>query len=668
LRKTHDPLRQEAVNATAPQLPRQRLRSIIAQRLVDGIPSADKGEAFEYFSFEQVLKNYDLSEEEFDGGWVDGQHDGGIDGFFIFVNGRLVADANSFAWPKLHAQVDIFVISCKHHDTFREATLNSILATVQEIFDLSLEGSQLKGAYSTDILNARKRLVETYKRLAITSPEINLNFVYSSRGDTVDIGESVRARSEQITHAAAGFFSKINVTFTFLGATELIERYRETKQFALELPFQDHLAGTGEGYIVVAKLGDYYRFVCDDKGDLRRYLFDSNVRDYLGENKVNEDIAASLENEITPDFWWLNNGITILATRAVINGKNMQMQDIQVVNGLQTTETIYRHFRSGSSKSADGAVSIKIIASKDERLRDQIIRATNNQSVVEQASLHATDKIQRDIEQILERYDFYYERRKNYYRNIGRPQARFVTPLFAAAGYVAIIMKDPGTAAGLKSRFMRNQESYEQVFSDKASIEVWPRIVAILKAVEEYISTARRGEQSYGERFLRTWRGVIGLLVVAKSLGKFDFTQKEFVGMAATNIDVALINDCWEYVVRRRRGAIRPSHAFMKELCRDFALEHSLSGVECVGRRKLANYYGNPASGALSLTAAFVEQVNSILPPQPWPQGTHSEVAEKLSVPANMVSAAIDQLINSGRRHVQIDGELFDNSGAAITC
>src|SRR4029079_4998150 len=106
--------------------------------------------------------------------------------------------------------------------------------------------------------------------------------------------------------------------------------------------------------------------------DLRRYLFDSNVRDYLGENKVNEDIAASLENELVPDFWWLNNGITILTTKAVINGKNMQMQDIQVVNGLQTTETIYRHFNSGSTKSLDRTLSIKIIESRDERLRDQI--------------------------------------------------------------------------------------------------------------------------------------------------------------------------------------------------------------------------------------------------------------------------------------------------------
>jgi hypothetical protein len=275
---------------------------IIAQRAVDGLPSRDKGEVFEYFSFEQILKDYDLSDEEMETGSIDGRHDGGIDGFFIFVNGHLVSDTSVISWPRSHAQIDVIVISCKHHDTFKEATLNSMLATVQEIFDLSRDEAQLKGAYSKDILKARRLLVEVYERLAITSPEMNLRFVYSSRGDTSDIGESVRARSDQIVHAAASFFSNTNVTFTFLGAKELIDRYRQTKQFTLELPFQDHLAGTGEGYIVVAKLADYYRFVCDEKGNLRRYLFDSNVRDYLGENKVNVDIATSLENESAPDF------------------------------------------------------------------------------------------------------------------------------------------------------------------------------------------------------------------------------------------------------------------------------------------------------------------------------------------------------------------------------
>jgi hypothetical protein len=50
----------------------------------------------------------------------------------------------------------------------------------------------------------------------------------------------------------------------------------------------------------------------------------------------------SLDDPSGPDFWWLNNGITILATSATMVGKTLHLEDIQIVNGLQTTETIFR--------------------------------------------------------------------------------------------------------------------------------------------------------------------------------------------------------------------------------------------------------------------------------------------------------------------------------------
>lgn len=71
----------------------------------------------------------------------------------------------------------------------------------------------------------------------------------------------------------------------------------------------------------MAGLTAYNKFIRDDHGNMRRYLFDSNVRDFLGENRVNQEIMASLEEADSPEFWWLNNGITILATSAIPLGK-----------------------------------------------------------------------------------------------------------------------------------------------------------------------------------------------------------------------------------------------------------------------------------------------------------------------------------------------------------
>ena len=47
---------------------------------------------FNHFVCEQILKDYDLSDEDITSGLVDGGDDGGIDGFYIFVNKNLATE------------------------------------------------------------------------------------------------------------------------------------------------------------------------------------------------------------------------------------------------------------------------------------------------------------------------------------------------------------------------------------------------------------------------------------------------------------------------------------------------------------------------------------------------------------------------------------------------
>jgi len=92
--------------------------AIVDERLREVYPSNQRDEVFEFLAFEQVLKDFDLSREEIEAGWVDGRDDGGIDGFFVFVNGHLLQDALTFAWPKRNAEVEVRILTCKHHETF----------------------------------------------------------------------------------------------------------------------------------------------------------------------------------------------------------------------------------------------------------------------------------------------------------------------------------------------------------------------------------------------------------------------------------------------------------------------------------------------------------------------------------------------------------------------
>ena len=646
------------------------LDGIIDQRLVESLPSGERDEVFEFLVLEEVLKDYDLSRDEIESGWIDGRNDGGIDGFYILINGHLLEDVDDLVWPRSNASIDIWLFTCKHHSTFQQAPLDSILATIQELFDLGIDSSELSGSYSDDLLTFRSLFHHAYRRLSIGRPVLSFHIIYASRGDTGQVGESVAARGRQIEGTVSNLFSSCYVNFQFVGASELVELHRKSKRFALDLPFLEHLATGKDSFVLLVRLEDYWKFVSDENGHLRRYLFDSNVRDFLGPNQVNEEIARSLVDPTAPDFWWLNNGVTILATNATVPGKTIQLQDIQIVNGLQTTETIYRHFKGGSVTSRDRALLVKIIVSSDARGRDRIIRATNNQSPVEIAALHATDKIQRDIEEILERNDWYYERRRNYYRNIGKPQSRFVTPLYLASSVVAVVFKNPAKATRLKAKFMRVQNSYDAVFSATLPIEIWPVLVSIYKQVDAGL-TKILSRKTAGERFISTWRPLVSLIAVARRLKTFSYSVTQLKDLRNSPLSEAEVAEVWGVVTSQVGGArgrtSRPLHPQVQQCCNEAATRFGLLGKDEVGRRSIPSTAPSTVSAPEPLSSDFVSIVQALLPKQPWKPGMHIGIASKLDCKATKVRRAIQQLISEGKWNVQKDGVVYGPDGKVLS-
>ena len=98
----------------------------------------------------------------------------------------------------------------------------------------------------------------------------------------------------------------------------------------------------------MVKLHDYWRFLLDEHGDLQERIFESNVRGFQQNTPVNVGIRKTLEAPGKADFWELNTGITILEGKASKVGyKKLEIDDPQIVNGLQTSRQIDAYFRSG---------------------------------------------------------------------------------------------------------------------------------------------------------------------------------------------------------------------------------------------------------------------------------------------------------------------------------
>lgn len=646
------------------------LDGIVDDRVATRLPSDKRDEAFEYLAFEQVLKDYDLSNNELLSGWIDGRQDGGIDGFFVLVNGHLLQDPEAFIWPRTGSDLRVFLISCKHHETFKQGTLDAIVATLTELLDFGIEDAKLQGAYSEALLRKRNNLRYAYRKLSPRLSSFSIDISYASRGDTLDIGTEVRSRADQLKALVKDYFGSCQSSFTFVGCSELVELHRKIPNFTLELPFVEALA-KGERYVVLVRLSDYFKFVSDDDGKLRRYLFESNVRDFMGLNRVNEDIRSTLENKESPDFWWLNNGVTILATSASITGKSIQATEIQIVNGLQTTESIYRYLSSSGSTTDDRCVLVKVIVTKDEAVRDEIIRATNNQTDVELASLHATDKIQRDIEDALSRSGLFYERRKNYYVNLGHAPAEIITPLYAAAGYIALVLKMPERAASLRSKFMRSSTSYETVFSSKVPLEVWPKIAHILKLIDAQLETLRpRGKGT--EKFLKGWRYMIALFLVSKSFGKFTFSATDLIKYDTSLINATSVREIWyelnQTVPWDRIGGAWTRPKNVVAACTKFAAARGISGSEMFLARSLSLIETPiPRKPSTPITDDFLDRLKAVIPPQPWKPGLHRTLSRELGCDVSTYFSAVERLIEEGVFYHQKDGVLYDGDGNVVS-
>lgn len=646
------------------------LDGIIDDRIAIRLPSEKRDEAFEYFAFEQLLKEFDLSSEELLYGSIDGRQDGGIDGFYILVNGHLLQDPESFVWPRTNSELRLVLVTCKHHDTFKQATLDALIATLTELLDFSLGDSELTGAYSEQLLRMRTNLKFSYRKLSPRLTSFSVDIFYASRGDISDLGGEVVARGNQVEAIVKSNFGSCKAAFSFVGATELVELHRKIQNFTLELPFVEALS-KGERYVVLVRLSDYFNFVSAD-GKLRRYLFDSNVRDFMGLNRVNEDIKTTLDNPQSPDFWWLNNGVTILATSAAITGKSIQANDIQIVNGLQTTESIFRHFsRSPATQLDDRCVLVKVIVTKDEAIRDAIIRATNNQTDVELSSLHATDKIQRDIEDVLLRHGLYYERRKNFYANQGRTPAELVSPLYAAAGYVALVLKTPHSAATLKSKFMRSTTSYELVFDGTAPLEVWPNVVHILKCVDVHLE-ALRPQAKITDKFLKSWRYITAFILISKHFGRFTYTAQELAKFDVSLVRADEVERVWQELSQQSTSGSRMGGWVSRQnvivACEEAARKHGIVGIQSLVRQRfMPTTSAKSTPSEIVLTDEFIAQVKALLPPQPWKPGIHRRISEQLNCSTSAYFAAVERMIEEGLFLHQRDGVLYDIDGNIVS-
>lgn len=459
------------------------LNNLLNQLNEELAPEMKENEYFDFFANEQVLKNYELSYDEMQIGMVDNGGDGGIDGIHIFINGELLQEDTDLNIYKKDIKFDIFLIQSKNETGFSEDAILKLYNSAKDLFDLTTDLNKYKSLYNKELLKIIKLFRNSFLKLQSKFPILRFNYFYASKAE--EVHPNVQAKVNLVEEEITKKFSNSIFSFEFLTARKLLNIARTKNTTSHLLKCTDVLSTTEMAYICLVSLKDYKNFITDNDGKIIKSLFDANVRDYQGSVAVNNNIKKSLNERVEGlNFWWLNNGITITAEKVVMAANTLTIEEPQVVNGCQTSFEIYNYLKDYSGVEGRKAL-IKVIQAPNEEIRMNIIKANNSQTQIPLASLRATDNIHRDIEDYLVSKGFYYERRKNYYKNLGKPISRIISVGYLAQIVEAVLLKKPEISRSRPSTLLKKDEDYKKIFNSKYSLDLYYNTILLSKRIEE---------------------------------------------------------------------------------------------------------------------------------------------------------------------------------------
>lgn len=465
------------------------LRQILDQRREELAPELAESEFFELFSAEQILKDIDLSWDEIESGIVANGGDGGIDGLFLLVNRELVREDTDIEGFRGDISIELHVVQAKTESGFSESAIQKLKATIEDILDLSRDIEDLKSTYNSRLTTAAAQFRRAHQTFASRLPNVRMSFYYSTIG--AEVHPNVQGQVKHLKELVLNLFSDASFTFDFLGARELLALTRRQPRTTYQLKLSDSPISTvSNSYIGLVSLQDYFAFITDEEGNYIRTIFEANVRDHQGDIQVNRGIRETLGNPKGEDFWWLNNGVSILASKAVLSAKTLTLENPQIVNGLQTSLEIYKFFSDGNPDGSERTLLIRVIVPEVEESYERIVRATNSQTAIPVASLRSIDKIHRDIEDFFKGKGLYYDRRKNQYKNEGKPIDSIISITYVAQAVMAIALGRPNDARARPSTLLKNDDDYVTVFNPDFPIDAFLVCTHIMRRVEAFFKSA----------------------------------------------------------------------------------------------------------------------------------------------------------------------------------
>ena len=416
-----------------------------------GLSERNLSKQFEYFSSNLVVSRYFSGEYDLDDIIIGAGGDTGIDSIAIIVNGQLVSDIDEFrdiSKNTSNLDVHFLFVQSETSNSFDTKKIGQFLFGVEDLFRSapSLPRSQAV----SDRAEVIAAIYNDSAKFRRENPSCRLFYVTTGKW-IGDANLEARRASAVNDLEQTGLFGVVE--FLPVGRAELTDLHRRS-QNAISRKFNfahktavENIEGVKQAYIGYLDVQQYLSLVRDEDGDIIRRLFYENVRAWQDYNKVNSEIRDTLLSPTCARFVLMNNGVTLIAKRAVVTSNTIVIEDYQIVNGCQTSYVL--HFESANIP-AGVCIPFRLIETSDENVQADIIRATNRQTEVTEDQFLALTSFAKNLEDHLKAYpeprqQLFYERRLRQYGCVAVDRHRIIYPGVLIRSFASMFLGEPHT-------------------------------------------------------------------------------------------------------------------------------------------------------------------------------------------------------------------------------
>lgn len=414
----------------------------------------DSALLFEYFSNYCVVNNiygtndFDLDEI------TTGKSTQGIDGIAIIINQKIInntEDIDLLISLNQTISVKFVLIQTKTSASFDNTEISNLFTFARIYFN---DDTSIFCTPEMQKFIELKDYIFSKGNKLKKNPEVLLYYVtLGSWCNDFNLNASVSVGKENLK--STNLFS--DVKFIPCGSAEIQSLYRKTKaKLAATFRFEKRITmysinDEEVGYCGVLPFKEYKKLILEDTGAIKP-VFEDNIRDYLGPNQdVNESICQTILSGDVNAFSMLNNGVTIVASSISIPGDIATIEDYQIVNGCQTSNILIDNMDVAENID-ELIIPVRIIATKDENLKNEITKATNSQTAIKKEQLEALSTFQKNLEEFYKTFTtqeaLVYERRTGQYRNSDIPKIRIISISTQIKTIAAMFLDEPSAVSG----------------------------------------------------------------------------------------------------------------------------------------------------------------------------------------------------------------------------